>query len=39
MPALPILTVDEIPMDARHGSKVDRHALRALLLPRTGETA
>jgi acyl-coenzyme A synthetase/AMP-(fatty) acid ligase len=39
LPGLPILTVDDIPMDARHQSKVDRHALRARLFTRRGELA
>jgi hypothetical protein len=39
LPALPIVIVDEIPMDARHASKVDRHALRARLFACTGELA
>jgi olefin beta-lactone synthetase len=39
LPALPILTVDEIPMDARHQSKADRLALRARLIVRKGGIA
>jgi acyl-CoA synthetase (AMP-forming)/AMP-acid ligase II len=39
LPALPVVAIDEIPMDARHGSKVDRHALRARLIARTGALA
>jgi acyl-CoA synthetase (AMP-forming)/AMP-acid ligase II len=39
LPALPILTVDEIPMDPRHQSKVDRHALRARLVAHPGGIA
>jgi acyl-CoA synthetase (AMP-forming)/AMP-acid ligase II len=37
--SLPVITVDEIPMDARHQSKVDRVALRTRLAARKGGIA
>ena len=39
LPALPIITIDEVAMDARHQSKVDRNALRTRLVARRGAMA